>query len=177
MLERKRTGRMMKKILMITVTVGMLIACGCEVDVDSLSDAEDRGSGGGGGSGGDAISPGSISWLGANYSSAAITAKINSASMDSEFIYTSYDSYNWPSKSMGGARVNAICCLFYERGGQIVGGKFDFWRAGGQSAKTLENVRHRYQGHSFPARGTRVYTMIVSLDGSQRSNISTVSWQ
>lgn len=125
-------------------------------------------------SAGDAISIGSISWLGDSYASARVTAKINSASTDGNTLYTNYEPYSWPRSSDG---LDAICCLFYERGGRMVGGKFDWWRVGGQSSKTLENVKHGYNGHSMPARGSLVYTMIASIDGKQRSNIALVTWK
>lgn len=144
----------------------MVMVCGCESSSDSA--------GGGGDSGGDAIDIGRISWLGDNYSGASRTATLNSASMSGDTLSVSYEPYSWPSQTVK-VKVDAICCLFYERGGQIVGGKFDFWRAGGQGSKTLENVRHRYQGHSWPAAGAKVYTMNVSMNGAERSNIVEVS--
>ena len=124
---------------------------------------------------GDAIDIGSISWLGDSYADARVTAKINSASTDGNTLYTDYEPYSWPRSSDGG--VDAICCLFYERGGKMVGGKFDWWRVGGQSSKTLENVKGGYNGHSMPAYGSAVYTMIASVDGKQRSNIALVTWK
>lgn len=124
---------------------------------------------------GDAIDIGSISWLGDSYADARVTAKINSASTDGNMLYTNYEPYSWPRSADGG--VDAICCLFYERGGRMVGGKFDWWRVGGQSSKTLENVKGGYNGHSMPARGSLVYTMIASVDGKQRSNIALVTWK
>ncbi len=127
-------------------------------------------------SSGDAIPISSISWLGDNYSSASRTATITGASLNSSTITTSYEPYNWPRATVK-VSVDAICCLFYERGGQIVGGKFDWWRTGGQGSKGLENVHHGYQGHSMPSAGTPTYTMIVSVDGRQRSNIQACSWR
>ena len=123
----------------------------------------------------DAININSISWLGSSYADAKVTAQLNSASTDGDMLYTDYEPYSWPRSSDGG--VDAICCLFYERGGKMVGGKFDWWRVGGQSTKTLENVKGGYNGHSMPAYGSPLYTMIASVDGKQRSNIIPVSWK
>ncbi len=146
----------------------VVLVCGCESSSSSV------GSGGSGGSGGDAIDISSISWLGDNYSGATRTATLNSASMSGDTLSVSYEPYSWPRATVK-VSVDAICCLFYERGGQLVGGKYDYWRTGGQASKNLENVHHGYQGHSWPAAGSKVYTMNVSLDGSQRSNIIEVS--
>lgn len=142
-----------------------ILVCACENSSSSSS---------GGGAGGDAINVSSISWLGDNYAGAAKTATLNGASMSGDTISVSYEPYSWPRATVG-VSVDAICCLFYERGGQIVGGKFDYWRTGGQASKSLHNVRERYQGHSWPAAGAKVWTMNVSVDGSQRSNIIQVS--
>jgi hypothetical protein len=160
----------MSKLSLIAVVVSFVVMCGCE-----SSDSGSSGAAGASSSGADAIPVGSISWLGTDYSGARITANITSASLDDRFLYTSYEPYDWPSKTVK-VKVDAICCLFYERGGQVVGGKFDWWAAGGQAVKGIENLHHGYQGHSFPARGTKVYTMNVSVDGSQRTNIQEVNW-
>jgi hypothetical protein len=158
------------------MTIGL---CGCESDLlDDLRNKVDDevNAASADTSGGDAISISSISWLGDNYSSASRTATITGATVGRNVISTSYQPYSWPRTTVK-VSVDAICCLFYERGGQIVGGKFDWWRTGGQGSKGLENVHHGYNGHSMPSSGTPTYTMIVSVDGRQRSNIQRCTWR
>lgn len=104
---------------------------------------------------------------------AKVTARIRSASTNGTMLYTSYDPYRYPSRD----GLDAVCYFFYRSGNTIMGGKFDWWRAGGQPGKTLENVHHGYGGHRMPARGTECWTMFSSLDGSQRSNTRKVEWQ
>ena len=116
-----------------------------------------------------------IKWLGRNYSSAKMEKFIRTARMDNSMLYTDYTEYNWPVKSGNGVVCDAIFCLFYERDGKIVGGKFDWSRKNGQRVKTLENVHHGYQGHSFPEPGAKVWMCLVSVDTSRRSNIVSVS--
>ena len=170
---------MIRLTMLMAMMSGMLCMCACENLDDLTTTAQNEVAAATAGeptsSGGDDISIGSISWLGDNFSSARISAKINSATIGSAVLTTDYNSYSWPSTTVK-VKVDAICCLFYERGGQVVGGKFDWWRAGGQGSKILENVHHGYNGHSFPASGTPTYTMIVSVDGSQRSNIKRCDW-
>lgn len=115
-------------------------------------------------------------WLGPNYSGARKNAKLLSAEMTQSMIYTEYITYHWPSKldERTGKYIDAVCCLFYEKGGRIVGGKFDHWCAGGQKAKVLHNLRNGYGGHSYPEDGAKCWTMIASEDGSLRSNIIEV---
>lgn len=72
--------------------------------------------------------------------------------------------------------VDAICCLFYERDGRIVGGKFDWWRKGGQAKKVTHNLHGGYNGHTMPEAGTRTWTCIVSVNGKRRSNVKECSW-
>jgi len=75
--------------------------------------------------------------------------------------------------------------IFYEKDGKLVGGKFDWARTNGQSVKliaegidkTIENVHHGYQGHTMPARGTRCYLMLVSVDGRLRTNLIELNWR
>jgi hypothetical protein len=104
---------------------------------------------------------------------AAVTAKFTAASTDGDKLYTSYEPYSFPNKD----GVDAVAYFFYISGGTVHGGKFDWWKAGGQPAKTLENVHHGYGGLRMPARGTECWTMISSIDGSQRSNTVKVTWR
>jgi hypothetical protein len=150
--------------VVVAALAAVVMVCGCESSSSSVS----------GGSGGDAIDINSIAWLGDNYSGATRTATLNSASLSGDTLSVSYEPYSWPRQTVK-VSVDAICCLFYERGGQIVGGKYDYWRTGGQGSKNLENVRHHYQGHSWPTSGARIYTMNVSLNGGERSNIIEVT--
>lgn len=117
-----------------------------------------------------------IRWLGSDYSRAVETAKIAAAHTDGRNLFTSYQPYRWHRITVK-VEVNAIACFFYERGEQIVGGKFDWWRVGGQGTKGLENVHAGYAGHVMPRRGTKCWTMIVSVDGKQRSNLCEVKWK
>jgi hypothetical protein len=104
---------------------------------------------------------------------AKVTAKINAASTNGEMLYTSYERYSFPNKD----GVDAVAYFFYVSGGTVMGGKFDWWKAGGQPAKTLENVKLGYGGHRMPAKGTECWTMISSVDGSKRSNTCKVVWK
>jgi len=116
-----------------------------------------------------------VKWLGDNYSSIVVVEKIlNSASMNNNKINTNYSPYSWPSKVVK-VKVDAICCIFYEKGSDIVGGKFDWWRAGGQGDKILENLHNGYHGHIMPPSTSKVWTCIVSVDEAKRSNIISVS--
>jgi hypothetical protein len=104
---------------------------------------------------------------------AAVTAKFTAASTDGDKLYTSYEPYSFPNKD----GVDAVVYFFYVSGGTVHGGKFDWWKAGGQPVKTLENVHHGYGGLRMPAKGTECWTMISSVDGSQRSNTVKVTWR
>ena len=103
---------------------------------------------------------------------AEITAKITAASTDGQNLRTSYEKYSFPSES----GTDAIAYFFYEYNGTVMGGKFDWWRTGGQGLKGLENVHAGYGGHKMPASGTACWTMFGSIDGGQRSNTRVVIW-
>jgi len=118
-----------------------------------------------------------VRWLGDNYSGCKLQDGIlKSASISGEMINTSYNPYDWPVKKVK-VDCDAIACLFYEQGNEVVGGKFDWWRKGGQSSKTLENVIHKnYGGHKMPAKGTPTWEAIVSTDEKMISNVVKVTW-
>ena len=73
--------------------------------------------------------------------------------------------------------MNLNGALFYTKDGGITGGKYDWWRVGGQAQKTVENVHHGYQGHTFPSKQDDVWTCFVSVDGAKRSNIKKAEWK
>lgn len=114
-------------------------------------------------------------WYGTKVTTSNITATISAASIKGDYLNTTYSKYDWPSKTVK-VEVDAVAYLFYKKDGKVVGGKFDWWRKGGQAKKGLENVHNGYQGHSMPASGTDTWTMIASTDGKQRSNTCAVKW-
>jgi hypothetical protein len=118
-----------------------------------------------------------VKWLGKDYSGARETVKLAGAQTEGRSLYTQYENYAWPEQTVGDARCDAICCFFYEVDGGITGGKFDWWRKGGQAMKGLENVHNGYGGHRMPPGGTKCWTMIVSVDGRERSNLQAVEWR
>jgi hypothetical protein len=103
---------------------------------------------------------------------APITASILRATTDGSRLLTAFTPYPFPDH----AGVDAVCYFFYERSSIVVGGKFDAWRTGGQVSKSLVNVVDGYGGHVMPVRGTPCWTMISSMDGTQRSNSCRVTW-
>lgn len=123
-----------------------------------------------------------VRWFGAEYSKAKIATRILSARTNGKTIWTDFEPYGgagWPVMFADSPKpCNAIVCLFYrEAEGAVVGGKFDWWRVGGQREKGLENVETGYGGHTGLAPGAECWEMIVSTDGRLRSNVKKVEWQ
>jgi len=116
-----------------------------------------------------------IRWLGANYSGAKETTVIRSVTIRGNKFYIDYAPYSWPKNSDG--RCDAIVCFFYMQDDQWVGGKFDWWRVGGQKVKGTENIEGGYGGHVMPTRGTESRFMAVSVNGKERSNLCPVKWE
>lgn len=117
-----------------------------------------------------------IHWLGPTYASAQETAKLSGATITGNTLtFAEGAPATWPTTTVK-VLVQGIACLFYERAGAHVGGKFD-WTKPGQRAKGLENVHGGYGGHSMPAKGTPAWAMLVSVDGKQRTNLAKVTWK
>lgn len=117
-----------------------------------------------------------IKWLGKNYSGAVEDMELVAATIsNSQHSFSPAAPASWPIKTVK-VPVQGIVCLFYERDGKIVGGKYD-WCRPGQHSKGLENVHNGYNGHSMPAKGTPCYTMLVSVDEKQRSNLLETQWK
>jgi hypothetical protein len=122
-----------------------------------------------------------VQWFGANYSKAKPVAVLRSAWTNGKNVWTDYAPYGgagWPVMFQDSPKpCNAIVCLFYRNAeGAVVGGKFDWWRVGGQIEKGLENVHNGYGGHTGLATGANCWEMIVSTDGKLRSNTRKVEW-
>ena len=145
------------------ILVGLMLT-GCELaDVFERDEPE----------AGSSVSIESIRWLGDNYSGAQETAVLNGASMTCDtFDLQNAAPSDWPTKVVK-VKVQSIVCLFYEKGGELVGGKFE-WLRPGQRHKSLENVHNGYGGHEMPAEGVECYTCIVSVDGKYRTNLVKV---
>jgi len=107
----------------------------------------------------------------ANVISAKVSGKLFSAKMAGSVIRSKFE-YSFPASD----GLDAFACLFYREGERIRGGKFDWFRKGGQGEKTLGNVRDGYGGHRMPANGTDCWMLIVSIDGTQRTNTKKVTW-
>ena len=86
-------------------------------------------------------------------------------------------SYHWDVGMSGWGLSNgdagAICAVFFERGGQWIGGKFD-WVSTSRSSRELKHVETYSNwpssGIKLPWRG-RVAFVVVSADGRRRSNV------
>jgi hypothetical protein len=124
----------------------------------------------------DAIPITSISWLGTDYSSAKQTATLSISHIDnSTQSLSDAPPATWVKKIVK-VEVQAILCLFYQKGDKIVGGKYD-WLKPGQRSKGLKNIYDGYDGHSMPSTGTPTYTCFVDVVGKQRSNICECTWK
>lgn len=128
---------------------------------------------------GDDLDLSTVSWLGTPVYGAKMEFILSSASIKGEVLRTMFHPYSWPSKVVGGVPCDAVVHLFYEMppSPYAMGGKFDYFRDGGQREKTLENVITGYHGHAMPRRGMKTWTMISSHDGKRRSNTVKVEWR
>lgn len=124
----------------------------------------------------DAVPVEFISWFGKSYRNAQQTCTLSSASIRGNTLsFSPAAPSSWPRKTVK-VECQAIVCLFFERSGQVVGGKFD-WARPGQSSKGLENIHNGYNGHTMPPKGTPTYVMLVDVNERQRSNIQQVDWK
>ena len=114
-----------------------------------------------------------IQWLGKNFSNAPETARLEFGTLThNSFGFYPAAPASWPVNG-GEVRVQGQVCLFYERGGQIVGGKFD-WVRPNQMSKDLKNLRGGYYGHCMPKPGAKCWAMLVDVWGAQRTNLIEV---
>jgi len=161
----------MKKImLLIAGLLTVVFTAGCEGGGEGGSDA-------GVASGPDDINISSAVTYGTHAGipvpSAAITRTLHSSDKSGDMVVMSFDPLNWPRDG----RVDGRVYLFWESGGQVIGGMFD-WHASGQTVKTLENVYGGYLGGKRPPPGTTIYFCLSNIDCSERTNVrkSNTTW-
>ena len=122
--------------------------------------------------------PNNIVWLGASYGNAMPDGSvIRSASLDINKTYQDYTIADWPIGGQEPTLVQGIACFFREENGKLIGGKFEWMRKGVQPVKLTDNIHEGYNGHVFPAHGTPVYLLIVSVDGKHRTNMIEMDWR
>jgi len=129
----------------------------------------------------DAIS--NIRWHGANYQGAEIVAELPECTMsDDRIFYSKPCPSDWPSKTetaynpdgsiLKTVTIQGIACIFYGKD-SVEGGKYEFMRPG-QTMKMTDNIKNGYNGLRLPNEDEQVYTCLVSIDGSKRTNITRV---
>lgn len=101
---------------------------------------------------------------------AAITRTLYAASKEGDHVSLSFDPLNWPTEGSG-KKVDGGVWMFWIEGSEVVGGLFDFHGVG-QTSKTLENIYGGYLSGKKPASGAPIWFAIVSLDGSERTNVA-----
>lgn len=102
---------------------------------------------------------------------AAVTRTLYAAAKEGDSVSLSFDDLNWPTRSDKGKRVDGGVWIFWVEGGQVYGGLFDFHGVG-QTSKTLGNIYGGYLSGRKPAPGAPIWFAIVSLDGSERTNVA-----
>lgn len=100
---------------------------------------------------------------------ARITRGMYAADKEGNLVQMAFEDLNWPSEGSG-KKLDGGVYIFWDDGGGIVGGLFD-WHAVGQTAKTLENIHDGYLDGREPPRGAAIWFAIVSMDASERTNV------
>jgi len=104
--------------------------------------------------------------------SAKVTANIRAASTDGNTLWTSYDHYSFPS----GNGVDAVCLFLLRVQRYRHGGKFDWWRTGGQARK-VSRMCTEATAATRCRPGHELLDDDQQHDGKQRSNTCKVVWK
>lgn len=89
----------------------------------------------------------------------------------SQDIKLSYETLGWPDNNSGiGDNIDGRVLFFWEEGGELVGGHYE-WKRPGQTVRGLKNVHDGYLDGRRPPGGARVYVCLMSNDGKERTNL------
>lgn len=84
---------------------------------------------------------------------------------------------SWPEKYIGHALVVGTVHLYRKNAsGAWIGGKFEWFRKGSTSVGS-SNILSGYGGQTIPRSGEQVAIMLVSSDGSKKSNLAVGTWR
>lgn len=116
---------------------------------------------------------GSIQWYTSRGPSGAGATQVMTLdaeiSSDGRFVNFVWDRFPWSGNARGH--------FFVWNGSNWEGGMFEWITPGGQSVKTLSNIRNGYNGLSAPAPGTRVAFAWTNEQGTERSNLAVTTWR
>jgi hypothetical protein len=101
---------------------------------------------------------------------AAITRALYAANKAGDSVRLSFEPLSWPSRGSP-KKIDGGVYLFWESGGGVVGGLFD-WHGVGQTSKGLENVHGGYLDGQRPPGGAAIWFCIVSLNADERTNVA-----
>lgn len=163
----------MRKLLILTCCIALLVTTGCELDesdtstetTDTTTDTTT-----------DEPSVAAISWLGPNLSGATVDGTLNSVSVSGGYITLDY-SVEWSSAVPSGMSTEMIgmVCMFRYINGTLTGGKFE-WVQPGQTLKLTDNIESGYNGHTVPSSGETVYFCMADVDGTKRTPLVSTTW-
>lgn len=130
----------------------------------------------------DAVAFSSLNWSygGFNGSAAALSsARIGNFNISGNKMTYSWTGDTLSSWGLGNDQADALCCLFVKKAdGTWVGGKFD-WISTSRTSRTLEHVTGGYNGWTLSGvpNPCEAAFVIVSKNGSKRTNVIAGSWQ
>lgn len=166
-------------LLSSVAALALVTTTGCESsDADSGSGTEHSAAA----SGADAVAYSSLNWT---YGGVSLPGAVHSGvtisglSVSGSSLSFTYDVNisAWGASSTDASK--ALACAFVKNSsGQWVGGKFD-WISSSRSSRGLEHVTGGYNGWSLSGvpNPTEIAFVIVSPDGTKRSNVLTGTWQ
>lgn len=102
---------------------------------------------------------------------AVVTRRLNRAEVTGpNSMSLDYEKLGWPARKTNPAGVHGRVFIFWENGGGIAGGHFD-WLRDGTTTRDFKNIANGYLDGQRPEKGGRVWSCIVSDNGRERTNI------
>ena len=120
----------------------------------------------------------SAKWHGVDGRQAKVTESISNLTFDGKYFYysPSKGTESWQPFNPSQKNCNQIACFFVYRGGQYMGGKFD-WSTYSRKSRESKNIRDGYTGGIIPVNGEKVWFLLTDLNGKNRTNALPVIWK
>ena len=109
-----------------------------------------------------------------NPSKARLTDTLRSVKIRGDGIVMDYSTSGWPNNDSGiGPNIDGRVYIFWESGGRLVGGHFD-WKRPGTKDRTFENIRKGYLDGQQPPKGATLWVVLMTNKADRRTNVVKV---
>ena len=104
-------------------------------------------------------------------SKAKISDTLTSVRIRGDGIVMDYKTSGWPNNDSGvGANIDGRVYVYWQQGGKLVGGHFD-WKRPNTKDREFKNIRNGYLDGNQPPKGATLWFVLMTNKADRRTNV------